>query len=74
MQILGYILLASSIGALIFSCALSLRTPRCRWCQIPATVLADEIPETFPPVFQFVYVCPACEEVICKRLVNAAWD
>ena len=74
MQIFGCILLGTSIGVLIFCFALSLRTPRCRWCQIPATVLAYEIPETFPPVFQFVYVCPACEEVIWKRLVNAGYD
>jgi uncharacterized protein with PIN domain len=64
------VIVACLIGAfLLFQ--LSSDIPRCPSCQVATMVLAREIPETFPPVFELLYRCPTCEVSIWRRLVDA---
>ncbi len=67
------VIVACLIGAfLLFQ--LSSDTPRCPSCQVATMVLAREIPETFPPVFELLYRCPTCDAIIGRHFVNAPSD
>jgi hypothetical protein len=68
----GFIL-AYVLGMVIWF-ALSVRTPRCHDCRIPAVALAYQIGDSSPPVFQLVYRCPRCRVIVWKRFVNTIND
>jgi uncharacterized protein with PIN domain len=50
---------------------LSDRTPQCRDCRQLALRQSRQIPESSPPVFEIVYRCPSCREIVWKRFVSA---
>jgi uncharacterized protein with PIN domain len=50
------------------------RTPRCRGCRTPALMLSRQIVGSSPPMFEVVYRCPTCREILWKRFVSAVSD
>jgi len=68
----GFIL-AYVLGMVIWF-ALSVRTPQCHDCRVPAVAVAYQIGDTSPPVFQLVYHCPRCRVIVWKRFVNTICD
>jgi uncharacterized protein with PIN domain len=63
------VVLASILGAAIYF-VLGDRTPRCRDCQTSALMISRQIADSSPPVFEIVYRCPRCREILWKHFVN----
>jgi uncharacterized protein with PIN domain len=61
------------LGAVLYF-GLGYRTPRCRDCRISATILSRQIADSTPPVFEIVYRCPRCREILWKRFVSTVSD
>jgi uncharacterized protein with PIN domain len=61
------------LGSVIY-CGLSDRTPRCHDCRKLALMQSRQIPESLPPVFEVVYRCPTCREILWKRFVSTISD
>jgi uncharacterized protein with PIN domain len=61
------------LGAVLYF-GLGYRTPRCRDCRISATILSRQIAGSTPPVFEIVYRCPRCREILWKRFVSTVSD
>jgi hypothetical protein len=61
------------LGALIYF-GLGRHTPRCRACRMPALILARQIAGSLPPVFEVIYRCPRCREILWKRFVSTVSD
>jgi uncharacterized protein with PIN domain len=53
---------------------LSCRAPRCRECRELALMLSRQIPESSPPVFEVVYRCPSCSQILWRRFVCSISD
>jgi hypothetical protein len=50
------------------------RTPRCRACRMPALILSRQIAGSMPPVFEVIYRCPRCRDILWKRFVSTVSD
>jgi hypothetical protein len=50
------------------------RTPRCHDCRTFALMRSRQIPDSSPPVFEVVYCCPSCREILWKRFVSTIGD
>jgi uncharacterized protein with PIN domain len=61
------------LGAVIYF-GLRYRTPRCRACRMPALILARQIAGGMPPVFEVIYRCPRCRDILWKRFVSTVSD
>jgi hypothetical protein len=61
------------LGSAIYF-GLSDRAPRCRDCRKLALMLSRQIPESSPPVFEIVYRCPSCREILWRRFVSLISD
>jgi uncharacterized protein with PIN domain len=61
------------LGSAIYF-GLSDRTPRCHHCRKLALMLSRQIPESSPPVFELVYRCPSCREILWRRFVSLIGD
>jgi hypothetical protein len=53
---------------------LRFRTPRCHDCQTFALMLSRQLPDSSPPVFEVVYRCPTCREILLKHFVSTRSD
>jgi uncharacterized protein with PIN domain len=63
------VVLASILGAASYF-VLGDRTPRCRDCQTSALMISRQIADSLPPVFEIVYRCSRCREILWKHFVN----
>jgi uncharacterized protein with PIN domain len=63
------VVLAYFLGAAIYF-VLGDRTPRCRDCQTSALMMSRQIADSSPPVFEVVYSCPRCRDILWKRFVH----
>jgi hypothetical protein len=61
------------LGAAIYL-GLCYRAPCCRDCRTSALMLSRQLPGTFPPVFEVVYRCPTCDEILLKHFVSTVND
>jgi hypothetical protein len=61
------------LGSAIYF-GLGYRTPRCRDCRTSALMLSRQIAGSSPPVFEIVYRCPCCREILWKRFVSSVSD
>jgi uncharacterized protein with PIN domain len=68
----GFVL-AYILGAVIFF-RLGNHTPRCRDCRTPALMWSRQIAGSSPPVFEVVYRCPCCREILWKHFVNTVCE
>jgi hypothetical protein len=68
----GLIILFCLGSAMYFGC--SARPPRCQACRQLALMQSWQIPESSPPVFEIVYHCPHCREVLYRRFVSIMSD
>ena len=64
----GFVLLYV-LGSTIYF-GLSACTPRCRDCRTSALMRSRQIAGSSPPVFEIVYRCPRCREILWKRFVS----
>jgi len=67
------VVVAYILGSAIYF-GLGYRTPRCRDCRTFALMLSRQIPASSPPVFEVVYRCPSCHEILWKRFVSTMSD
>jgi hypothetical protein len=69
-ELLWYgLVVACLLGWAIYG-GLADHTPRCRDCRTSALVLSRQIAGSSPPVFEIVYHCPRCREMLWKRFVS----
>jgi hypothetical protein len=69
-ELLWYgVVLAYILGAAIYF-GLDDLTPRCRSCGVPALTLSRQITGSSPPVFEIVYRCPRCRDILWRRFVS----
>ena len=61
------------LGAVIYF-GLGYHTPRCRACRMPALTLSRQIAGSTPPVFEVIYRCPRCRDILWKRFVSTVSD
>ena len=74
MELLWYgVVVAFILGSAVYV-GLNCRTPRCHDCRTFALMLSRQVPESSPPVFEVVYRCPTCREVLQKRFVSTISD
>jgi uncharacterized protein with PIN domain len=74
LELLWYgLVVAFILGSAVYV-ELGYRTPRCHDCRTFAQILSRQIPESSPPVFEVVYCCPTCREILWKRLVSTISD
>jgi uncharacterized protein with PIN domain len=73
-ELVWYGFVAAYVLAAVIYFGLGHRTPRCRACRMPALILARQIAGTMPPVFEVIYRCPRCREILWKRFVNTVSD
>jgi hypothetical protein len=57
------------LGSVIYF-GLGDRAPRYRDCRTSALMLSRQIAGSSPPVFEIVYRCPCCREILWKRFVS----
>jgi uncharacterized C2H2 Zn-finger protein len=69
----GGLLGAGMVAALIVFARVG-RAPRCPCCRMVTTVVADEVVNAFPPVFEITYQCQRCGEVFRSRSANVLWE
>jgi hypothetical protein len=68
----GFVM-AYVLGAVIYL-GLGYRTPRCRDCRTSTMILSRQITDSSPPVFEIIYRCPRCREILWKRFVSTVSD
>jgi hypothetical protein len=68
----GFVM-AYVLGAVIYL-GLGDCTPRCRDCRTSTMILSRQIAGSSPPVFEVVYRCPRCGEILWKRFVSTVSD
>ena len=74
MELLWYgVVLAYIVGAAIYF-GLGDLTPRCRDCRVSALTLSRQIDGSSPPIFEIVYRCPHCREILWRRFVSTVSD
>ncbi len=70
MELLWYgLVVAYILGSAIYF-GLDYRTPHCHNCRTFAVMLSRQIADSSPPVFEVVYRCPTCREIIWKHFVS----
>jgi hypothetical protein len=74
MELLWYGVIAAYILGVVIYCGLGHRAPRCRRCRMAAMILSRHIVGSSPPVFELVYRCPRCREVLWKHFVSTLSD
>jgi hypothetical protein len=73
-ELLWYgVVAAYALGSAIYL-GLGYRTPRCRDCRTSAQMLSRQIIGSSPPVFEVIYRCPTCREILWKRFVSTVSD
>lgn len=74
MELLWYgVVVAFILGSAVYV-GLDYRTPRCHDCRTFALMLSRQIPDSSPPVFEVVYRCPTCREILLKHFVSTMSD
>jgi hypothetical protein len=73
-ELLWHVVLVAFILGAVASVGLGSGTPRCRGCRTFALVLSRQIPDSSPPVFEVIYCCPSCHEILWKRFVSTISD
>jgi uncharacterized protein with PIN domain len=74
MELLWFsVVLMYILGSTIYF-GLDYRAPRCRDCQTSALMLSQQIAGSSPPIFEVVYRCPSCHEILWKRFVSTIAD
>jgi hypothetical protein len=61
------------LGSVLYF-GLSSRKLQCPDCRTLGLMQWREIPESSPPVFEVVYYCPSCREVLWKHFVSVHSD
>jgi hypothetical protein len=75
MAVLWYgFVLAIALGMAVWFGLAMHRIPRCQYCRVPAIALTYQLAGTSPPIFELVYRCPRCRQLLSKRFVNALCD
>lgn len=74
MELLWYGVVLAFILASVVDVGIGYRMPRCYDCRTLALMLSRQIPESSPPVFEVVYRCPTCHEILWKRFVSRISD
>jgi hypothetical protein len=46
------------------------RTPHCHDCRMFALIQSRQIADSSPPIFEVIYCCPSCREILWKRFVS----
>jgi hypothetical protein len=73
-ELLWYgVVVAFILGSAVYV-GLGYRTPRCHDCRTFALMLARQIPDSLPTVFEVLYCCPTCRETLLKRFVSTMRD
>jgi hypothetical protein len=73
-ELLWYgVVVAFILGSAVYV-GLGYRPPRCRDCRTFALMLLRQIPDSLPPVFEVVYRCPTCREILLKHFVSTMSD
>ena len=65
----GGVVVAYILGSAIYF-GLGNRTLRCHDCRTFSLMLSRQIPDSSPPVFEVVYLCPSCRDILWKRFVS----
>jgi hypothetical protein len=73
-ELLWYGFVVAYMLAAVIYFGLGYRTPRCRACRMSATILPRPIAGSTPPVFEVIYRCPRCREILWKRFVSTVSD
>ena len=74
MELLWYgVVVAYILGSALYV-ALGKHTPLCRDCRTSTLMLSRQIAGTSPPVFEVVYRCPSCHEILWRRFVSTLSD
>jgi uncharacterized protein with PIN domain len=73
-ELLWYGVVLAFILASVVYVGLGYRIPRCYDCRTFALMLSRQIPESSPPIFEVVYRCPTCHEILWKRFVSTIRD
>jgi uncharacterized protein with PIN domain len=73
-ELLWYGLVVAFCLAAAIYVGLGSRTPRCRDCQTSAIILSRQIAGSSPPIFEIVYRCPTCREILWQRFVSTVSD
>ena len=74
MELLWYSSVVAYVLGVILYFMLDHRTPRCSDCRRSAVILSRQIVGSSPPVFEVVYRCPGCREILWKRFVSTVSD
>jgi hypothetical protein len=73
-ELLWYgVVVAYILGSALYF-GLGKHTPRCRDCRTSTLMLSRQIAGTSPPVFEVVYRCPICHEILWRRFVSTSSD
>jgi hypothetical protein len=73
-ELLWYgVVLAFILGSALYV-GLGKQTPRCGDCRTSTLMLSRQIAGTSPPVFEVVYRCPICHEILWRRFVSTVSD
>jgi hypothetical protein len=73
-ELLWYgVVVAFILGSAVYV-ELGYRMPRCYDCRTVALMLSRQIPDSSPPVFEVVYRCPTCREILLKHFVSTMSD
>jgi uncharacterized protein with PIN domain len=73
-ELLWYGVVAAYVLGAALYLAMGYRAPRCRDCRTSALMLSRQIVGSSPPVFEVVYRCPTCREILWKRFVSIVSD
>jgi hypothetical protein len=73
-ELLWYGFVAVYVLGVAICYGLSYRAPYCRDCRTPSLMLSRQLPRSSPPVFEIVYRCPTCDEILWKRFVSTVSD
>jgi uncharacterized protein with PIN domain len=70
MELLWYGVIAVYILGAVAYFGLDPHLPRCPDCRLAALIISRQIAGSSPPVFELVYRCPGCLEILWKRFVS----
>jgi hypothetical protein len=73
-ELLWYGFVAVYVLGVAIYFGLGYRAPCCRDCRTSALMLSRQLPGSSPPVFEVVYRCPTCGELLWKRFVSTVSD
>lgn len=74
MELVWYGFVAAYVLGAVVYFGLGHRTPRCRACRMPALTLSRQLAGSTPPVFEVIYRCPRCRDILWKRFVSTVSD